>query len=199
MLLQMQSIEQSREFRVQSAVQAAALENRLRARLLMACATAERSLSDLEKLTGQSLSKLHYHVGRLQAAKLLVVSRELTRAGRPIRFFRAVAEGFIVPQELLGELPGDALATELRRSLQSNRGEVALHYAADASGNLTMKLVRDESEHAPKAMELWQVFKLTREQRDALAGELLELFQRYAKADTGGEIVLAHAAFAPRG
>ena len=199
MLLQMQSDEQSREFRVETRLQAAALENRLRARLLMACATAERSLSDLERLTGQPLAKLHYHVGRLLAAKLLRVSREQARAGRPIRHFRAVAEGFIVPQELLGDLPGDALAAELRHWLQRNRGDVALRYAPDGRGGFTMKLVRDESERTPKALELWQVFKLSRKQRDALAGELIELFERYAKAEAGSETILAHAAFAPRG
>jgi len=195
----MQSSEQSREFRVETPVQAAALENRLRARLLIACATAERSLTELERLTGHPLSKLHYHVGRLLAAKLLRVSREQARAGRPIRYFRAVAECFLVPQELLGDLPGDALAAELRNLLQMNRGEVALRYAPDPRGNFTMKLVREEAGHSPKAVELWQVFRLSRKQRDALACELIELFERYAKAEAGSETILAHAAFATRG
>ncbi len=195
----MQSDRQSREFRVETPLQAAALENRLRARLLMACATTERSLSDLERLTGHSLSKLHYHVGCLLEAKLLQVSREQARAGRPIRLFRAVAERFVVPQELLGDLPGDALAAELRNLLQMNRGEVALRYAPDSRGNFTMKLVRDESGHARKTVELWQVFKLSRKQRDAFASELIELFERYSKAEPGSETILAHGAFAPRG
>jgi hypothetical protein len=195
----MQLGEQSREFRVATRPQAAALENPLRARLLMACATTERSLSDLEKLTGQPLPKLHYHVGRLLDAKLLRVSREQARAGRPIRFLRAMAESFIVPQELLSNLPGDALAAELRSLLQMNRGEVALRYAPDERGNFAMKLVHDLSEQPPKAIELWQVFKLSRKQRDALARELLNLFERYSKAEAGSETLLVHAAFAPRG
>ncbi|MBO9516584.1 MAG: hypothetical protein J7493_00805 [Porphyrobacter sp.] len=165
----------------------------------MACATTERSLSDLEKLTGQPLSKLHYHVTRLLEAELLQISREQARAGRPVRFFRAVAESFLVPEELLGDLPGDALATELRNLLQMNRGEVALRYAADGRGNFTIKLVRDETGPDPKAIELWQVFRLDRTQRNALARELIELFDRYSKAQAGSETILAHAAFAPRG
>jgi hypothetical protein len=48
-------------------------------------------------------------------------------------------------------------------------------------------------------MELWQVFRLSRQQRDALAKELWELFERYAKELGGSENILAHAAFAPRG
>lgn len=182
-----------------SPTQATALQNRLRARLLIACATAERSLSDLERLTGQPLAKLHYHVGRLLAAKLLRVSREQARAGRPIRFYRAIAGSFLVPQELLGALPGEALAAELRDLLQANRPEVALRYAPDPRGHLTVRLVREESARAPKAIELWHVLKLSRTQRDALAKELLELFERYARAEPGSETILAHAAFAPRG
>jgi hypothetical protein len=165
----------------------------------MACTSAERSLSDLEKLTGEPLPKLHYHVGRLLGAKLLRVSREQARAGRPIRHFRAVAECFLVPQELLGDLPGDALVAELCRLLQANRGDVALRYAPDGRGGFTMKLVRDASERAPRAIELWQVFRLSGQQREALARELIELFERYAKAEGGSETILAHAAFAPRG
>lgn len=198
MLLQMQSGEQSREFKVENRAQAAALENRLRARVLMACVRTERSLSDIERLIDQPLSKLHYHVGRLLDAGLLEVSREQARAGRPIRHFRAVADSFVVPQELLGDLPGEAMAAELRRLLQLNRGEVALRYATDAAGEFRVTLVRGE-ERPGRAIELWQVFRLTRQQREALARELLELFQRYANAEGGGEAYLAHAALAPRG
>jgi hypothetical protein len=194
----MQSASQSREMRVGTLSQATALQNSLRARLLMACVAHERSLSDLQRLAGQTLPKLHYHVERLLDAGLLRVSREQARGGRPIRFFRAVAESFLVPQEFLGELPGEAMAVELRNLLQTNRGEVSLRYGCDERGGFKMTLVRDESEPSAKAMELWQVFMLNRQQREALANELKELFQRYAKADGGSEAYLAHAAFAPR-
>jgi DNA-binding transcriptional ArsR family regulator len=194
----MQSGVQSSEFRVTRRAQAAALENPLRARLLMACVAEERSLTDLQRLSGQTLAKLHYHVTRLLDAGLLHVSREQVRGGRPIRFFQAVAESFLVPQGFLGELPGEAMAAELRNLLQMSRGDVSLRYAADERGNIRVMLVRDESGPSPKAIELWQVFRLSRQQRDALAKELRELFERYAKAEGGSETILAHAAFAPR-
>jgi hypothetical protein len=194
----MQSDAQSRELRVTHRAQAVALENPSRARLLMACVAQERSLSDLQRLSGQTLAKLHYHVTRLLDARLLRVSREQARGGRPIRFFRAVAECFLVPQEFLGQLPGDAMAAELRNRLQMSRGDVSLRYSSDDRGNIRVTLVRDESGPSPKAIELWQVFKLSRQQRDALVKELRELFERYAKAEGGSETILAHAAFAPR-
>lgn len=194
----MQSGAQSSEMRVDDPAQAAALENPLRARLLMACVAQERSLTDLQRLSGQTLPKLHYHVTRLLEARLLRVSREQARGGRAIRFFRAVAERFLLPQEFLGALPGEAMAAELRNLLQISRGDVSLRYAADDRGNVRVTLVRDESGPSPKAVELWQVFKLSRQQREALAKELRELFERYAKAEGGAETLLAHAAFAPR-
>jgi DNA-binding transcriptional ArsR family regulator len=183
---------------VRSRAEAAALENPLRARLLTACVAQERSLTELHRLTGQPLPKLHYHVARLLDAGLLRVSREQPRGGRPIRFFRAVAESFLVPQDVLGELPGESMSVELRRLLQRNRGDVSLRYGADARGGFRVMLVRDDDDRASKAIELWQVFRLTRQQRDALAKELRELFERYAKTDGGHEAFLAHAAFAPR-
>jgi DNA-binding transcriptional ArsR family regulator len=194
----MQLHPKSSEKRVKDRAQAAALENPLRARLLLACVAQERSLTDLQRLSGQTLPKLHYHITRLLDAALLRVSREQARGGRPIRFFRAVAERFLVPQEFLGELPGEALAAELRNLLQMSRRGVSLRYGSDSRGNLMVTLVRDETEHSPQAIELWQILKLSRQQRDALAKELRELFERYAKAETGSESILAHAAFAPR-
>jgi len=194
----MQSDAQSSEKRITDRAQAAALESPLRARLLMACATQERSLTDLHRLTGQTLPKLHYHVTRLLDAGLLRVSREQARGGRPIRMFRAVAASFLVPQEFFGELPGEAMAAELRNLLQKSRRDVSLRYGSDPRGNLRVTLVRDDTGHSPRAIELWQTFRLSRQQRDALANELRELFERYAKADGGSETILAHAAFAPR-
>lgn len=194
----MQSAAQSSEKRITNRAQAAALEHPLRARLLTACVAEERSLTDLQRLTGQTLAKLHYHVASLLDAGLLRVSREQPRGGRPIRLFRAVAECFLVPQEFFGELPGEAMAAELRSLLQRSRRDVSLRYGTDPRGNLRVTLVREEAGQAPRAIELWQTFTLSRQQRDALAQELRELFERYARADGGSETILAHAAFAPR-
>ena len=177
-----------------SARQARVLAKPLRARLLAACVPCERSLTALAELTGESLPKLHYHVDRLLSAGLLTVSREQPRAGRRIRFFRAVAASFLVPQELMEATPGDALAARLRAELEHQRGAVALRYAADAQGRLDVRLVREAPERQSKSIELWQIFNLTPRQRDGLAAELTEVFARYARQSGGEEVVLAHAA-----
>jgi DNA-binding transcriptional ArsR family regulator len=200
----MQSDEQSSPLRVENAAQVAAFENPLRCRVLVSCGREERSLSDLHRLLGLSLSKLHYHVARLLAAKLLVVSRAQPRAGRAVRYYRAVAERFLVPQESMPAGPGDALATELRQSLQDElvrEGAVSVLYAAGPEdGTMTMRLIRTESAASPRHMELWRLLKLDTAQRTALAKELAAVLERYATAGPrpGAEAYLAHAAFAPR-
>jgi hypothetical protein len=47
-------------------------KTRCSARLLMACVAEERSLTDLQRLSGETLPKLHYHITRLLDAGLLL-------------------------------------------------------------------------------------------------------------------------------
>jgi hypothetical protein len=200
----MQSVEQTSAYRIEDAAQAAVFENPLRARVLIACGPAERSLSDLRRLLGMPFPKLHYHVGRLLAAKLLTVSRTQQRAGRPVRFYRAVAEHFLVPQESLPALPGEALSAELRQSLRDEidcAGEVALLYGpGSAAEAFQVRLVRPEPPGPSRALELWRVLQLTPNRRTALAKDLAEIIRRYAQIEpeTGAEAYLAHVAFAPK-
>lgn len=196
----MQSADQSREWEVRDPLQAAAFANPLRCRLLLACTPGERSLSDLRGELGQPLAKLHYHLGRLLDARLLTVSRIEPRAGRPIRFYRAIAERFLVPQEALAELPGERWAAELRELLQRSRGPVLLRYAYADKGRMTVNLVQAEDDLLPRDFERWHMLSLSPRQRMALAKDLAEVLERHAKMENepGAEPYLAHAAFAPR-
>ncbi|MBO9671335.1 MAG: helix-turn-helix transcriptional regulator [Sphingobium sp.] len=200
----MQLTEQSREHRVEEARQAAAFQNQLRCRVLLACTLSEKTLSQLEEDIRAPLSKLHYHAERLIAAGLLVVSRSEARAGRPIRYFRAVAQRFWVPQAYLHQLPSDAWVAELRQALreESNRsGEVSLLYTSDPQGRMMVRLMRGEDAAPPRTIEIWRRLRLDPQQRDALGKDLSVLFERYSKleAGDGAPIYLAHAAFAPLG
>lgn len=184
-------------------VQLAAFENRLRCRVLVTCGTAERSLSDLQRLLAAPLSKLHYHVRRLLDAGLLTVSRTQPRAGRPVQFYRAVAERFRVPLDASPALPGDGLASELRQLLSDELGrggEIStLYEPGPAEGTMLMRLIRPEPEPS-RGFELWRTLQLTPAQRTALAKELAALFERYGTGEpaVGAEPYLVHAAFAPR-
>ena len=200
----MQSGEQTSELRVENPLQVAAFGNPLRARVLIACGVEERSLSDLRRLLGVPLPKLHYHVARLLDAKMLTVSRAQPRGGRPVRFYRAVATRFLVPQEALPALPSEAWMAELRHSLRDEigrAGEVALLYGPGVEeGSFQVRLLRPEPVGPSRSIELWRILRLAPGQRAALAKELAEVLERHAKAEPepGAESFLAHAAFAPR-
>jgi DNA-binding transcriptional ArsR family regulator len=203
MLLQMLEIDLSGALRIDDPGQAVAFENPLRCRLLVACAHEELSLSQLEKRFNVPLPKLHYHMTRLLDARLLTISRTQPRAGRAIRFYRAIAEKFLVPHSLLAEPPGENWATELRQLLrdENNRNdELSLLYAPALDGNLRIRLVRSEDAGPARTFERWRLMKLNPGQRAALAQELTDLVERYAALEpaTGAEMFLVHSAFAPR-
>jgi DNA-binding transcriptional ArsR family regulator len=195
--------DQSRPHRVGSGEQAEALDHPVRARLLMACVMGERSLADLARVLGQPLPKLHYHVTRLVGCGLLRVDRVQPRHGRPIRYYRAIAESFLVSLADVAESIGDRLARELRQSLadQANRRELSLLYRLDEAGQMRVQLVDPEGRgRKSRAYEHWKILRLTAEQRVAMAEEITALIARYeaAPASTAAEPFLVHAAFAPK-
>jgi hypothetical protein len=196
----MEPADHSRAYRISNRAEAAALDHPVRSRLLMACALRERSLTELAKAIGQPLPKLHYHVGRLMACGLLRESRIARRAGRPIRYYRASAESFLISLADMGEQVSEGWSRELRRSLaeQANRRDLSLFYHTDEAGGLRVRLIDPEGGgRRSNAFDYWKVLRLTAEQRMALAGELSALITRYEGAQAG-DLFFVHAAFAPK-
>jgi hypothetical protein len=193
----------SRAHRIATRAEAAALDHPLRSRLLMACVRQERSLTELARDLGAPLAKLHYHLGPLLGCGLLTVSRAEPRAGRAVRYYRAVAESFLISLADMAEAPGAGLGRELRQSLdeRSAGGNLSLlHYLDDHGRNEVRLIDPEESRLARRAFEYWKVIPLTREQRQSLAAEIDALIRRYETetAGQGGELFLVHAAFAPK-
>jgi hypothetical protein len=145
---------------------------------------------------------LHYHMGRLTACGLLRQGRVEPRAGRPIRYYRAVAESFLINLADVGESLGEGLNRELRRSLaeQTNLGEFSLFYHNDEIGRFRVRMIdRDGRPRGSSVFEHWKVLRLTAEQRTGLAEEIAAVIARYeAAASSAGELFLVHAAFAPK-
>lgn len=193
--------DHSRAHRIAGRAQAVALDHPVRSRLLMACAPRERSLTELAKELGQPLPKLHYHVGRLTAAGLLRQSRAEARAGRPVRYYRAIAEAFLISRADMAKPVSDAWSQELRQSLadQANRRELSLLYHTDEAGRMRVRLIDPEG-HARRsnAFDYWKVLRLTAEQRLALGQEMAALISRYETDSSSGEPYFVHAAFAPK-
>lgn len=196
--------KQSRAHRITARDQVVAMDHLLRAKMLLACAHRERTLTDLAEEFEQPLSKLHYHVGKLKKAKLLRVSRLEPRAGRPILHYRAIAEAFLLNSAELSEPFGEKLASELRRSLATdvNRRSRFMLYDLDEADRFRVRLLESE-DGRPKAgaFEYWKILKLAPGQREALAADLAEVIKRYEKecpAASSHPPFLVHAAFAAR-
>jgi hypothetical protein len=165
--------------------------------ILLGLVEAERSLSELSKLTGTRLNLLHHHVQRLLRLGLVKLTRTERRAGAPIKRYRAVARSFFVPAELMGDPRGE-LTSELRermeRSLASSvRG--ALYSHTDAGPR--MRLV-PESDRRVEAAELWLQLRLTHDDAAALSRRLRAVLHQFHKpARRGQRSYLVHLALAP--
>jgi len=198
----MERVDHSRAHRISGRAEAAALDHPVRSRLLLACALRERSLTDLAQELGHPLPKLHYHVGRLTDSGLLRQDRVEPRAGRPIRYYRAIAESFLISLADMGESVGEGLGRELRRSLaeQTNRMDLSLFYHMDEAGRFRVRMIdRDGGGRGSRVFEHWKILRLTAEQRMALAKDIAAVISRYEEAPApGGEPFLVHAAFAPK-
>ena len=178
--------------------EAAAPFNRPRSRrLLLTLLAGAKSLGELSSLTDTSLSLLHHHLGRLLDLGLVEVSGMQSRGRRPIKIYRATAEAFFVPIELVEALPGDSESVRLRHALERGLGggvQGVLYFHDGIGGR--MRLVRDPARASP-AQELWLELRLADDEAATLAIELRELMQRYAtRPKTGGKTYIVHAALA---
>jgi hypothetical protein len=57
----------------------------------------ERAAAEVAKAYGVALNTLGYRIKRMQALGLLTSTRQQAREGRPVRYYRAVADAFFVP------------------------------------------------------------------------------------------------------
>ncbi len=183
---------------IDSARAAAAFEHPQSRRILLQLVAGERSLQDLARNTGLSLSLLHYHVGRLRSLGLVRIAKVERRSGRPVKRYRVVAASFFVPAGLATNRAGEALARELRAGLEGDRArrdDAGVAYSVDDSGGPRMSRVRGR--YQQRAFEAWITLALTSQEAEELAAAVRALFARYSRRGGGGaRPVLAYCAFA---
>lgn len=95
----------------------------------------ERSASELARVVGVPLSTAVYRIKRFVRAGLVEQTRCAPRGGRPIRYYRAVADGFFVP---FGATPLEAvesLAPEVFRPWSDLLAANIAHAWLEASGD----------------------------------------------------------------
>ena len=190
----------TRPLRIEAPDQVAVFLDSKRRRILVSFMGRERSLSEAAAALAIPLNLLAYHVGRLLRLGLLQVVREQKRAGRPIRYYRAAADSFLIPAAAMGRRVGDGLTAELRS---------ALDRADPLSGASDMLVVLDEA-GKPRlerrggnldadACEYWRVLTLDRDQARLLTRDLRALLRRYeGTPGRGKRPYLAHVGLARR-
>lgn len=88
----------------------------------------ERSASEAAEELGVEIDTLLYRIRTFLTADLLEIVREVPRAGRPIKIYRTVADGFFVPFELTDFAEVEEQAREALRD-----GEAAIVRAASSA------------------------------------------------------------------
>lgn len=184
-----------------------------------------RPAAGAAKVLGVRLSTLLYQLGQLQAAGLLQVVREVPRAGRPVRWYRASGDAYFIPywvspfatprewlrcefapkwERLIG---GVVAAGEEMLGTDGTADVLGLEVVRAADGRLVVQhrlhsrgaaRMDPTAPTAPAVLTLWgDPVALDFEDAKNLQREMAELFARYGHKDgTGAYVVMM--AMAPR-
>lgn len=190
----------SRDFSITQPAQGAVFLDPKRRRILAHFMGAERSMSEVARRLDIPLNRLAHHVAAFLRLGLIREARAEKRAGRPIRYYRAIADSFRVDAAAMKQSSGGPLAAELRAALDhaalvSGKGDLLLSLDAEGRPLLRRAIGRAQSD----AAEYWRMLSLTPVEARQLGRELAELMKSYDKPpQRGAKIYLVHAALAPR-
>lgn len=159
--------------------------------LLSCLLTRESSASEIAGHTGQNLQQTHHKLTRLLQAGLIVQSGVQPRKGRPIKFYRAIADEYRIPFELTDAATlGELIQMEYSPLLRS-------HYAAlSRAGGQDLRLFRCEDGMALKVDDevkqargishsVFLNYRLSDEKARELEKRLQELAGWLSKASVG--------------
>jgi hypothetical protein len=174
-----------------------------------------RTVAEVAQASGEKPNTVLRRVQRLQALSLLEVAEERSRAGRPVRRYRATADVFFVPFEATGaaDLEGalaerdaywerllrrhvvrarsEAMGTWGTRIYRDGRGRIQVQTAVSPDANVSML-----DDGMPAALSAWRdQMWLDHDDAKALQRELYALVQRYARA-RGAQRYVVHVGLA---
>lgn len=117
-----------------------------------------------------------------------------------MKLYQAVAEGFLIPDDLMPRMPGDLLTDELRERIEQ---EMVAHgsshvITADSEGKLLLaSLASDDGGELP--YEAWRILRLVRADAAKLRQDIAALLNSYEERETpGAREWLIHAAMVVR-
>jgi len=189
----------SRTLRVKDKRTARAFADPLRRRLLLTFVGREQALAEVAHASRLDLKRLHYHVTALKKLGLVAVTRTQRRAGRPIKFYRAVADAFFVPAELETAPPHVRLTADLRTALNRAReaSREGVLYDVDDNGIARMRMLGVPSSGSRTSAEIWRFVRLVPDDAPRLAAAMERIINTHASDRPGANAYLVHFAFAP--
>lgn len=173
-----------------------------RRRLLLSFVPRARSIGETSGTEKLDLGHVHYVVRDLVRRGLLRVEREQRRAGRPVRYYRAVAERFLIPLEFVSGSPGAGLAAEMRSRLDqelSHSTEEGIVLYTDEAGKPRASWFGKHPRRRRPVAEFWHMPALSDDDAQRLIDEISALFARFETHPAKkGRTFLIHAAIVPR-
>ncbi|HEX7000722.1 MAG TPA: hypothetical protein VF164_03415 [Trueperaceae bacterium] len=177
---------------------------------------SELSVSEAAEITGEKPNTVLSRVRRFVALGLLEVSREVPRAGRPIKLYTAVADVFFVPFEASEAESLESALAERERYVEDLLRHNVVRGRLEALGNWGTRVYRDERGRlqvqtavtpdtnvtmldpgAPAVLSAWRdAVMLDYEDAKELQRELYELLLRYLRYD-GSQRYVVHVGMAP--
>lgn len=157
----------------------------------------ELSLTALARECRLPVNLAHYHMAKCMAVGLVKVVREVRRAGRAIKYYRAVAKMFFVPAELTQELPGTAMARRLRDALDLDLGRTLMGIEFLHDGVRPRGQLLKDADVKSSSIELWLDASLDSQDVTELFSEMKSLIDRFrARSNTTGQRYLVNLAAA---
>lgn len=212
----MQPTISSRPFEVTNSKLAEVLFNQEQ-RDLLAAFILEQSPKEAAEKLGISLAQLYPRLQRLEKLGLLIVTKTEARAGRAIKYYRVVAEEFLIPNRAV-------TIEDLHEKQDALRSKQLWHciYKAGFPGTQTnpdwgMRVFYHQrngfvlqatwseeqdwdllDERHPVFLPYWYKLKMSKERARAMQRELHDVFFKYVNAqDDDSETYMIRVAMAP--
>ncbi len=174
-------------YSVRTPQEAAIFSDPRRRWLMLGLIGAEKTLSAVAREAGYSLNLVHHHVSRFLSLGLVEVTRLEARAGRPIKYYRAIADRFFVQASLLSHNHNLALERELREAIEVSErrhGGSGVVFDLDETGSRRMKKVQEPS--TAEAVECWKVLSLERSVMNEMIAEMSDVLDKYERRQSAG-------------
>lgn len=183
-----------------SSTAALLMQDSPRRQLLLSMIKQSRSIAEIAREAGLQIGRAHYLIRDFERRGLVEVERSVSRRGRPIRYYRAISDGFFIPIEQVTASPGAGLAAELRDRLDdelARSDEDGILFDTNEAGEPRVSWFQAPSRRNVVA-EFWRMPKLSNDDARALIDDLRALLDRYELKASGNRTFLAHAAVVPR-